>query len=344
MKFKKLLFQSLCILIIMSIQKNAFAQDIHFSQYNMSPLTLNPSLAGAAFEKQGLMNYKDQWSSITSSYRLLAASYDMRFDKKKKQNGFWAGGLNFFSDKAGDSKMGALLVNLTAAYHLHLNEFNTLGAGMQEGFGQRSINYNSLQSGSQFDGYAYNPGLPLGETFDRSSFTYADMAAGIVWTYNNTAGDIKITDNHDLKANAGFSIFHINQPDYSFYNGNEKLKPKYVLHGNALLSVPNTNVAFVPGFMYCMQGSLKELFLGSLIRYKLMQDSKYTGTNKGAAFSLGAFVRAKDAIVASMLLEYSNYAIGMSYDINTSRLIAASDSRGGFELTLRVVSPNPFKM
>ncbi|HXC03151.1 MAG TPA: hypothetical protein VNZ86_00290, partial [Bacteroidia bacterium] len=90
------------------------------------------------------------------------------------------------------------------------------------------------------------------------------------------------------------------------------------------------------------QGPSMELLAGSLIRYKLKQDSKYTGRNKGTALSLGAFYRAGDAVAATMLLEYSNYAIGWSYDINGSSLQSASHFRGGTEITLRFVNPNPF--
>lgn len=344
MKKTYFILRFLLIVVIASngLSNETFAQDIHFSQFNLSPLTQNPALAGAIFEKQGLINYKNQWSSITVPYKTVAASYDMRFKNKKDDKGFWAAGINFFSDKAGDLQMGTLQTNLNVAYHIRLNEYNTLGAGIQGGFAQRSINYTSLRSGSQYDGQAYNPSLPLGETIGKPSYTYADGAAGLVWTYNNTAGVITVTDNHELKANAGFSIFHVTQPNYSFYNTNENLKSKYVLHGNALISIPNSNVAFVPSIMYSMQSASQELIAGSLIRYKLKQETKYTGSNKGSAFSVGGFLRLKDAMIIALLLEFSNYAIGMSYDINTSKLTAVSSGKGGLEITLRFVSPNPF--
>jgi len=90
------------------------------------------------------------------------------------------------------------------------------------------------------------------------------------------------------------------------------------------------------------QGPASEIFIGSLVRFKLKQDSKYTSVMKSSALSLGAYYRAKDAIVASMLLEYANYTIGISYDINTSSLTTASNGRGGMEVALRFVLPNPF--
>lgn len=319
-----------------------FAQDIHFSQFYMSPLTQNPAMVGAVYDMQALINYKDQWKSIGTGYKTVAASFDMKFQRKKVAKGFLAGGINLFNDKAGDAKMGITQVNLNVGYHFQITDFNTIGAGVQAGFVQRSVNYAALQWGNQFDGTSYNSTIAPTETTGSSSFSYADMGAGVLWTYNNTKGALAVTDNHDLKINLGFSMFHISQPKYSFMSTDEKLYLKMVIHGNALVSIPKTNIAFVPGFMYYNQGKMKELFLGTLIRYKLKQDSKYTTINKGAAISIGGFLRAKDAIALALQLEYSNYTIGMSYDVNTSKLKTASTSKGGFEISIRFVTPNPF--
>jgi hypothetical protein len=56
-----------------------------------------------------------------------------------------------------------------------------------------------------------------------------------------------------------------------------------------------------------------------------------------------------DAIIPQIYLGISNFSIGMSYDINVSRLNQASNYRGGFELSLRFTNPdayihrNPFR-
>jgi len=56
----------------------SFAQDIHFSQMEYSPLTLNPALAGANSPMQGIVNYRSQWNSVAVPYKTIAASFDMR--------------------------------------------------------------------------------------------------------------------------------------------------------------------------------------------------------------------------------------------------------------------------
>jgi type IX secretion system PorP/SprF family membrane protein len=332
----------ICLAVLPAIENKMAAQDTHFSQFYMSPLTENPAMAGAVYDMQALMNYRTQWSSVATPFKTMAASYDMRLTKKKKSSGFWAVGVNFYNDNAGDLQMTTTQANLNVAYHVRLNDYNTLGGGVMGGFAQRSISAGGIKTGDQYNGMSYDASLPTGENLTNASFSYMDLGGGVVWTYNNTAGAIKVTDNHDLKITLGASVFHPQEPSYSFYNDGEKLYMKFVFHGNALLSIPNTNVAFVPGFMYTRQGPAQEIYAGSLIRYKLKQDSKYTGFQKGAAFSMGAYYRAGDGIAAAMLMEYANYAIGVSYDINTSGLQTASNARGGMEITLRFVNPNPF--
>jgi len=45
------------------------AQDPHFSQFNASPLTLNPAMAGKVqCTYRASVNYRDQWNSIPAPY------------------------------------------------------------------------------------------------------------------------------------------------------------------------------------------------------------------------------------------------------------------------------------
>jgi type IX secretion system PorP/SprF family membrane protein len=327
----------ICLIILILLCRSiGYSQDIHFSQFYMSPLTLNPGLAGVNYNFEALINYKDQWRGVATPYKTLAASLDARLKKKEYREGFWAAGLNFFRDKAGNAKLGISQINLTVAYHLSIAKFQTLGVGLQGGYAMRSINDNDLHWASQYDpDIGYNPNIPTGETSMMSSFSYGDVGGGIVWAFNNTSGTLHVSDNHDFKANVGIAVFHAKQK-YSFYkNSNEKLYPKYVFHGDGLISLGSNNVALVPGFMYYRQGPAQEFYFGTMLRCVLRQYSKYTGIKKGASLSFGAYCRTKDAMTTNFLLEYSSYSLGVSYDINMSKLSKASNGHGGIEIALR---------
>jgi type IX secretion system PorP/SprF family membrane protein len=339
-KTSRIIISAALTMLLSSVQSKS--QDVHFSQFYMSPLTQNPALAGAVYDLQAILNYKNQWQSIGTPYTTYAFSYDMRLTNRKHKKGFWAAGINAYSDKAGDLHMGLTQVNLSAAYHVHINEYNTLGGGLQAGYAQRSLNSGAFQWGTQFNGSAYDASIPNMEPGAAAAFSYLDLGAGVVWAYNNTSGAKNVTDNHDLKFTFGVSVFHPQQPRYSYYNSSDRLYMKFVFHGEGLISIPQTHLAIVPGFMYSRQGSAQEIYFGSRLRYKLRQDSKYTGFAKGCAISAGAYYRTADALAATVLVEYANYSCGFSYDLNTSGLRTATGLRGGMEVTLRFVTPNPF--
>ena len=102
-------------------------------------------MAGAIYGMEANINYKDQWRAIGAPYKTFALGYHMRYEKKRSQNGFIAGGVNFFLDKAGDSKMGTGHGNLNLAYHFKANEYNRIGGGVSVGYFQRSIDYTNLE-------------------------------------------------------------------------------------------------------------------------------------------------------------------------------------------------------
>ena len=98
----------------------------------------------------------------------------------------------------------------------------------------------------------------------------------------------------------------------------------------------------MPSVLYMRQGPNQEITFGSSFRFMLREDSKYTGFVKQAAISVGGLYRFGDAAIITSYLEMANYGIGFSYDFNLSDLRTASSFQGGFELSLRYTTPNPF--
>jgi hypothetical protein len=52
------------------------------------------------------------------------------------------------------------------------------------------------------------------------------------------------------------------------------------------------------------------------------------------AVSIGAFYRLKDAFILAANMDYRNFNVGFSYDVNTSKLREATNRRGGFEISV----------
>lgn len=334
------------ILLVLStatcLLSTAFAQDIHFTQFYMSPLVQNPALTGCNYDMQAIVNYKDQWKTVATPYKTIAASYDMRIGKATPKNGYWAAGILFYSDKAGDASMKTTNASLNAAYHVLLGGNSRLSLGVQPAYCQRAMSFSELQWGNQYQSGAFSStnstGEPLGGT---PSYSFFDVGAGMMWSYEK--GEMYISARNHLKMNIGFSAFHLTEPKYSYYaTPSEKLYRKYTVYANANIGIKNSPISFVPGMIFNMQGSAKEFLVGGQLRYLLKESSKYTSFVSGAAISFGGFVRTKDALALTMLLEFSKYSLGFSYDVNTSDLRAASNQKGGFEISLKFVNPNPF--
>ncbi len=316
-------------------------QDIHFSQLTETTLLLNPALAGMSHDIMAVLNFKDQWKSVSASpYRTFNISYDMAYHKKKSGSHLGVG-LNVFSDKAGDGSMGTTTGQLHLSGIIAANDKNLLSVGLYGGFGQRRLSYDKLYWDLQYDGSAYNPTLSSGEPLTFGNHTYADFGVGIAWFWGK--GHSTITSNTARTFTAGFSVQHVNRPSYSFYgNPDFKLPMKIVAHGNADIGIKNYSIVLQPCYIVMIQGGHREINAGMLFKYILQEASHYTGRKKPAAFVLGGYYRFDDAVVLATAYEFSNYRIGISYDINLSGLHVASQSKGGIEISLKFITPNPF--
>jgi len=248
--------------------------------------------------------------------------------------------MNVFSDKAGDANMGTTTGQLHLSYVIAANDKNLISAGISGGYGQRSLQYDKLHWDNQYDGLQYNPGLISGEPTTFSNHGYADLNAGIGWFFGD--GHSTLSSNDALTINAGFALHHINRPAYSFYNSGERLPMKMIAHGNAGIGVKNYNLVLEPSYLVMIQGGHHEITPGLMFRYITQESSKYTGRKKSSSFALGGYWRVKDAFVACARYDFSSWSVGTSYDFNVSDLRTASKAKGGIEIAIRFISPNPF--
>lgn len=339
MKLNKKYFLQLCCVLAPAF---AFAQDIHFSQLTETPLLFNPAQAALQHKVQICANYKDQWKSVsnTAAYKTINVSADFSMSKKKSGNHLGLG-LNFFSDKAGDGKMATTTGQICLSGVLLANKNNNISAGIYGGFGQRSLQFEKLYWDNQYDGMTFNSAISSGEPSTFSNHTYADFGAGIAWFFSNDHSTLSSNDQKTITA--GLGIQHLNRPLYSYYGDNAaKLPVRFVQHATADIGVKNWGIILEPAYIVMIQSGHHEITGGLLVKYIMNEASKYTGRKKSAAFAIGAYYRYTDAFAIVTRCEFSNYSIGFSYDLNVSDLQTVSKTRGGFEISLRFVSPGRF--
>ena len=299
------------------------SQDIHFSQFNSSPQNLNPAQTGLFNgDWRFVGNYRSQWASVPVPYKTFSLSTDTRL-KKASFLGFTpAVGIVANTDKSGDSRLSTSQVYLSVSLIKKLNKDSThfISVGVQPGVTSQNFNPSALSFDSQYDGDSYNPALPSGENFTNTRITYFDVGSGIAYLYRK---------NQRMKVNIGFSALHLTQPKQLFFaNSTDRLNIKTTLTGIAEFPV-SEKVDVIPTFLYNHQGTYNETVAGAFAKYYLVPVN-----GMSTAISLGAFYRVKDAFILAAGMDYMNFNVGVSYDINTSKLIAATNHRGGFEISV----------
>lgn len=324
----------LYIFIFLSLPIYLFAQqDIHFSQYNNSPLTLNPASAGAFEGKMRfLTNYRNQWNSINSPFKTFSGSFDMpiKMDRKKYGNNFVGLGVNVYNDKAGDSNFNTFKIAGNVDYAIDmggtLKNPHFLSVGIGIGFLQRNLNVDNVNWESQWDGTRFSPSLQSQEKLKgEQSEGDVDLAIGGYWYYS-------IDDYRRLIL--GLSALHANAPDVGVFSNNHDLFRKYVFTGSMVIADKNSNIKYTPSLMAAFHGPNLLINAGAEAEFALQQKTESTNYKNGLSFALGGYYRWKDAVYFVTKVNYSNVSLGLSYDFTVSQLRIANKSRGGFELFL----------
>jgi type IX secretion system PorP/SprF family membrane protein len=303
---------------------SSFPQDINFSQFYELPLLRNPALAGVyKGDMRATSGIRSQWGSITVPYKTSALGVEMKRSTGDNSDDYLSFGLQFTGDIAGDSKLSRTQYFGMLAYHKSVSKekdayltIGFLGGGVDQHF-----DVAALKFGDQFIAGAYTPTNPTRQNFSRTQLMYWDASAGISFssiTRNNTRYYI------------GGSYFHFTQPKVAFNPDNDiRLNKKAVV--NAGLSTPVTEFnSFILYADFFLQGGNSQLQGGVLYRHDIEQPDE----DLPLSLYVGGFYRWNDAIMPVIKIDYHKLGIGLTYDVNVSKLMTVSRGGGGFELTL----------
>lgn len=306
------------------------AQDIHFTQWMHAPHTYSPSSIGdfdGIYRFHG--NYRNQWSSVTVPFVTFAGMAETNELDKYIKGLSGAGGLIY--DITGDSKFSTAHINLGAGYKIpvadSLGEFRI---GIQPTITQKKIDLDALRFDNQYNGYYYDGDLGTGENLPRLSRWYFDFALGAQFA-------IRINDKWKLRG--AVAAYNLLSPKQSFFNNNDiKLDRRYSAQVTGKYKY-SEKLTFEPGIQLTNQGTYYAVNFGSLVNYDLSK-SKYF---KQGVFA-GVYFRTVDSGDLILGVNSGNWRTGVSYDINYSGLVPASNYRGGLELAVIYIIPNEIKV
>lgn len=316
---RKLLLCLVFLAAVLSLK----AQDPNFSQFFASPLTLNPALTGkfdGVFRVAG--NYRNQWPTINNAFTTATVSLDASILKSSIPDYDQFGvGIMAFTDKSGNGVLQNNFLALSTSYHKALDEngFHQIGLGFQGTYVNKRLDIASLKFESMLraDGFT---GL-LDESFSSNQIklSYFDMNMGLL--YNGT------TDGAN-NIYFGASMYHVNRPKETFKEGNYLLEPRLTLQAGGMVPVGEFN-AFHFSANHSRQANATNTVIGGAYAMNVTQDAG-NPTN----LYLGSWFRFGDAIIPYVGLEFGEFQIGATYDVNISSLKPASNLRGGAEISL----------
>ncbi len=304
------------------------AQDIHFSQYYMPNLWLNPAMTGFTPHPFRLvLGYRNQWQAITPyPYRTFYASLDVPVLRSYTEPNIFGLGVMMIDDRAGHSQLGTTEILVSAAYHFALGDGGSfIGVGLQGGWGQRSFETERLTFGDQFTIFGYDPNQPTAEVFPATSSSFLDVAAGF-WSI--------FAVSQSLSLYLGGSAYHLNQPTFRFMNEHVPIYMRFLgyLGGVVDLNTQNSLVLTVVG-MRQYEYQEYDVGLGWILWFPGDWMSGYLGrSDKSIMF--GLWYRIGDAIFPAIRFDSRYFSAGITYDITLSSLRKANTFRGGIEIFL----------
>jgi len=296
------------------------AQDVHFSQYYFSPLSLNPANTGNYKGDYRIFgNYRSQWRELDKAYSTFSAGGDVNLYPK---NINVSPGLIFLRDRSANY-LSVTKILPSAAIHIKLAGFK-LHAGIQPGIVIKAIDFykhsfpNQLNWGTgEFDNT-----LPNDEPTAGQRFTYFDLNIGF-------AASRRIGK---FEPEIGYASFHLNRPRESFFDNKDNHLPVRNAY-NAGISYSVTPVIILKVHsLYGHTTKASDWVSGLNVEYVLSRNAFFANSVFAGFMWRDGFKRNFDAGIVTLGFNYSHYTVGFSYDITLSELKTSVNSRGAFEI------------
>jgi type IX secretion system PorP/SprF family membrane protein len=333
MRMRKLL---VVIIVGCSLVKTAEAQDPNFSQFFVSPLTLNPAMTGkfnGDFRVAG--NYRDQWPAISKAFVTSTASFDLPLLRNRiSELDTWGLGVMAMTDKTANGILSTNMISITTAYHkgLDVDGLHQIGIGFQGTYNTKRLDGTRLHFESELDQFGGWTGVS-GETVDNQvlNLSYFDVSAGVL--YNGSSDGY---NNYYF----GLSAYHLNKPKESFAGDIfYTLNPRITAHAGGAIPLADYTRTIYLSALFSRQAGASNIVAGGAVGFLMNQDEENPTNFYAGLWS--RFNNVNDALIPYVGLEFGGFRLGASYDVNISSLKTASQSRGGIEVSLIYIKRPP---
>ncbi|MDQ3193324.1 MAG: type IX secretion system membrane protein PorP/SprF [Bacteroidota bacterium] len=283
------------VIIIFGINFIYAQQTRQYTQYMFNQFGHNPAVAGSKECMDIRVGYRLQWVGFEGAPTTGYASFQTRLNQKKKGPSYPHHGIGFYVEKDQIGPTTKTYIYPAYAYHIPLNNYYTLSAGLFAGVQQYVFDNNNVRLFTPTDNAVsgtqnvlvypdFTAGLWL-----YSKHTYAGLAAGQVYNklIKGPGGQIGI----DSRINRHYNL---------------TLGHRFVINRESSL-IPSTMIKFV-------------WLAPPAIDLNLIWDYKNV-------LSLGVSLRNRDAVAGLFRLKLLSFLeMGYSFDFTTSKIRTASSN------------------
>jgi type IX secretion system PorP/SprF family membrane protein len=328
---KKKILSVLCIPVLLGMPKAVLAQqDPQLSQFYAAPLFINPAMAGGSMMPRVMVNYRNQWPSLSANYSTALFSADYYLER------FNSGvGLVTMNDSQGFGRLRTTTAALQYAYQIKFNEENSLRLGVEGSYINSGIDTKGLTFGDQFvsgaaggtRGFSGPTNDPFVKQANLVNINYADVAGGLLY--------------YNPKFWIGGAAHHLNgkRPSYVVGGSSIAMPRKYSVHGGMNFVLTNTavtryrraenedqDIVLTVAANYKKQGTAQQLDMGA---YLVVQPITLGLWYRG----IPIVPKTNDAVVALLGFKQDRFSVGYSYDLTVSGLGAGTG--GAHEISIR---------
>ena len=310
------------IVFAAALSSNAYAQDLHFSQYFNTPMLVNPANTGfnPDFDYRIGGNYRNQWASVGNPYKTMSVWGDTKLFANRFEDGWIGVGASLLKDVAGSGSLSSTRGFATIAYHQMLGYNSLLSGGFGLGFTSKRIDISKLSFDNQWNGKFFDFTIPANEPFSYSQTSYLDLQMGLNYAY---------FASENVYFNAGVSVMHINQPRESFFDpsvSDNRLNRRYTAFVNSNIKIQNLWIVN-PNIYVSKMGNAWETVVGFNANRDLTGDGE-------SQLILGLYYRNKDALIPMVGYQVNDTRFTVNYDATISNLGNLNGTRGAYEISI----------
>ena len=304
---------TICIAAMCSLP--LLAQDIHWTQYDKSPIQLNPARAGNFYGTARLSGIaRTQSNTIANKgFFTYAFGLDAPVVKGFRKNDWIGFGLSFATDKAGTLEIGIKSQTFAGSYHLAMNKkattYLTLGVGI-ESYGRKIGN---SEAAIFRDGTQASIG-GMGANMDFKSAT--GYVGGL---------ELKSTLNKRTVFRVGGKYSRIGKVRVGLApTGRYQVPNRFTLHTDLEMQTgPKTK--FIPSLLYENYGSASAFVFQGKGKYLVDKENSVVLTG-GLGYRFG------DALQVLVGLGWGDFDVGIGYDLPVSGQSSDAIPLGGLEV------------